>query len=212
MKKFTLKRKSYFAERSALEAFDKALLNHTRAVIKLYVSQFVPPENRQRLRHGNSWSHPGNPQVVSTGVQQHSAELSVKFEHIIAHDLDAINRHIDMIVKAMLEQFMQMMYSTLSATCQQTGNVVDAEEAGGPLEAFAAMLEKIQFSADKQGKVTLPQVHLHPDTLKRMQDAEKTASPELLRRMEETKTRKTAEALQVEALRKARFVKYGEEG
>jgi hypothetical protein len=204
-------KKNYFAERSALAAFDKALLNHVRAVIKLLISQFVLPENNQRLRHGDNWSHPGNSQAVSTGMQQHSAELHVKFKDIVAHDLGAIDLHVEKIAEAMLGQFMQMMYSTLSAACDQTGNVVDAKEAGGPLEGFAAMLEKIQFSADKHGRVTLPQVHLHPDAFKRMQDAQKTASPELLRRIEETKARKTAEALQVEALRKARFVKYGEE-
>lgn len=204
-------RKSYFAERAALAAFDKALLNHVRAIIKQVVSQFVSPENSQRLRHGGSWSHPGNPEAVSTGMQEHSAELYVTFEDIVAHDLGAIDRHAEKIVEAMLGQFMQMMYSTVSAACDQTGNVVDAKDAGGPLEGFAAMLEKIQFSADKHGKVTLPQVHLHPDAFKRMQDAQKTASPELLRRIEETKARKTAEALQVEALRKARFVKYGED-
>lgn len=211
MKTVTSTRKNYFAERSALAAFDKALLSHVRAVIKLLVSQFVSPENNQRLRHGDSWSHPGNSQAVGTGIQRHSAELYVKFEDIVAHDLGAIDRYVEKIAEAMLGQFMQMMYSTLSAACDQTGNVVDAKEAGGPLEGFAAMLEKIQFSADKHGKVTLPQVHLHPDAFKRMQDAQKTASPELLRRIEETKARKTAEALQVEALRKARFVKYGEE-
>lgn len=204
-------RKGYFAERSALTAFDKALLNHVRTVIKLLNSQFVSPENHQRLRHGDSWSLQGNPKAVSTGIQQHSTELYVKFEHIIEHDLGAIDRYVEQIVKGMHEQFMQMMYSTVSAACDQSGNVVDAKEAGGPLEGFAAMLEKIQFSADKYGKVTLPQVHLHPDTFKRMQDAQKTASPELLRRIEETKARKTAEALHVESLRKARFVKYGEE-
>lgn len=211
MKTVTSARKNYFAERPALASFDKALLNHVSAVIKLLVLQFVSPENTQRLRHGGSWSHPGNPQAVSTGIQQHSAELYVKFEDIVAHDLGAIDRHVGKIAEAMLGQFMQMMYSTLSAACDQTGNVVDAKEAGGPLEGFAAMLEKIQFSADKHGKVTLPQVHLHPDAFKRMQDAQKTASPELLRRIEETKARKTAEALQAEAVRKARFVKYGEE-
>lgn len=211
MKTVTSTKKNYFAERSALAAFDKALLNHVRAVIKLLVAQFVSPQNNQRLRHGNSWSHPGNSEAVSTGIKQHSAELYVKFEDIVAHDLGAIDRHVEKIAEAMLGQFMQMMYSTLSAACDQTGNVVDAKEEGGPLEGFAAMLDKIQFSADKHGKVTLPQVHLHPDAFNRMQDAQKTASPLLLRRIEETKARKTAEALQAEALRKARFVNYGGE-
>lgn len=204
-------RKNYFAERSALAAFDNALLNHVRSVINLLISQFVSPENTQRLRHGDSWSHPGNPQAVSTGIQQHSTELYVKFEDIVAHDLGAIDRHVEKIAEGMHGQFMRMMYSTVSAACDQTGNVVDAKEAGGPIEGFAAMLEKIQFSADKHGKVTPPQVHLHPDAFKRMQDAQKNASPELLRRIEEITARKTAEALQVEFLRKARFVKYGEE-
>jgi hypothetical protein len=204
-------RNNYFAERSALAEFDKALLNHVRTVMKLLISQYVKPENTQRLRHGDSWANPGNPHAVSTGIQQHSTELYVKFEDIVAHDLSAIDRHVETIAEGMLGQFMQMMYSTVLAACDQTGNVVDAKQAGGPLEGFAAMLEKIQFSADKHGNVTLPQVHLPPDALKRLQDAEKTASPELLRRMAETKERKTAEALQAEALRKTRFIKYGEE-
>lgn len=205
----TSKRKGYFAEQSAVAAFDQAFARHVGDVLKGFMSKFMSPENTQRLRHGGDWRHPGLPEAIDGGMQQHTSEVMIKYQDVVNHDLGAIDRHVQKIAEDMSRQFQQMMYATVSAACDQTGNVVDAKAAGGPLEGFAAMLEKVQFSADKHGNVTPPQIHLAPETLEKLREAEKAASPELLQRIHDTQARKTAEAIQEEARRKARFVRYG---
>ena len=205
----TSKRKDYFAEHSAIAAFDQALVKHVIAVLKGFMSRFMSPENTQRLRHGGDWRHPGLPEAIGGGMQQHTSEVSVEYQDVVNHDLGAIDRHVQKIAEDMSRQFQQMMYATVSASCDQTGNVVDAKAAGGPLEGIAAMLEKVQFSADKHGNVTPPQIHLSPEMLDKVREAEKSASPELLQRIHDTRERKTSEAIQAEARRKARFVQYG---
>lgn len=208
----TTKRNNYFADDRAIAAFDHTFAKHVSGVLKNFVSQFVSPENTQHLRHGEDWRHPGLPDAIGGGMQQHTSEVVFKFQDVVNHDLSSIDRHVQKITEDMGRQFQQTMYATVSAACDQTGNVVDAKAEGGPLEGFAAMLEKIQFSADKNGKVTEPQVHMSPEMFEKLREAEQSAAPELLRRINNARARKTAEAIEREAQRKARFLRYGEEG
>jgi hypothetical protein len=210
MRVTTTKSNNYFADHRAIAAFDQAFVKHVSGVLKDFVSLFVSPENTQRLRHGGDWRHPGLPHAISGGVHQHTSEVLLKFQDVVNHDLSSIERHVQKITQDMGRQFQQMMYATVSAACDQTGNAVDAAAQGGPLEGLAAMLEKIQFSADKHGKVTEPQIHLSPEMLQKLREAEKSASPELLRRIDDARARNTAEAIGREAQRKARFSRYGE--
>lgn len=205
----TSKRKDYFAKQSAVAAFDQTLAKYLSDVLRGLMSQFMSPENTQRLRHGGDWRHPGLPEAISGGLQKHTSEVTIKYQDVVNHDLGAIDRHVQKIAEDMSLQFQKMMYATVSAACDQSGNVVDAKAAGGPLEGFAAMLEKIQFSADKHGNVTLPQIHIGSEMFEKLREAEKTAPSELLQRIHDTKERKSAEAIQEEARRKARFLRYG---
>jgi hypothetical protein len=205
------KRKDYFAQQSAVAAFDRMVAKHVSDILKAIVSQFMPPENTQRLRHGGDWRHPGLPGAIGSGMQLHTSEVMINYEDVVNHDLRAIDRYAQKIAVDMSRQFRQMMYATVSAACDQTGNVVDAKAAGGPLEAFATMLEKIQFRADRYGHVTLPQMHLSPELMEKLREAENAAPPELLQRINDTRERKTVEAIEAESIRKARFVRYGED-
>ncbi len=110
----------------------------------------------------------------------------------------------------MHRQFAQMLYSTVGAACDQTGNTVDAKAEGSLENAFMAMMEKVQFSVDKNGKVNLPTL-LPPDTGARMMAALEAASPEYKERLEAIKARKIEEALGREAERKAKFACYGDD-
>ena len=210
MTETTTKRHNYFADYRAISAFSHTFATHVDRVLKDFVSQFVPPENTHHLRHGEDWGHPGLSDATSGGVQQHTSEAVFKFQDVVDHDLSAIDHHVQKITEDMGRQFQQMMYATISAACDQSGNVVDAKAEGGPLEGFAAMFEKIQFSADKHGKVTEPQIHMSPEMFEKLREAEKSASPELLQRIKLARERKTADAIDREAHRKARFLRYGD--
>lgn len=200
---------SYFDDEGEASAFNKSLVAFLENVQKGIVSKYLPPENRHYLRHGGKWEHPGLPNAVNGGIEQHSSNVELPFEGIVSHDLGLIDYFVQKLAQDMERQFTQMMYSTVSAACDQTGNTVDTKAAGSVCEAFAEMLEKIEFSADKFGKVKLPEIHAGSEAAASLKKALEDASPEFHQRIEELKARKIAEALDREAKRKARFVRYG---
>ena len=84
-----------------------------------------------------------------------------------------------------------------------------AGAAGSAHEAIAQMLEKVEFSSDKFGTVTPPTIHAGPETVQAMRKSAADAPPEFHQRIEAINARKTAEAVEREVQRKARFVRYG---
>jgi hypothetical protein len=200
----------YFEDERVSSAFQKSIVALLTTIQKDIVSKYLPPENTHRLRHGGKWEHPGLPDAVNGGIEQHSSVNKIQFEDIVNHDLGLIDRFVQKIAQDMERQFTQMMYSTVFTACDQTGNTVDAKAAGSTREAFAEMLEKIQFCADKFGNVRLPEIHAGPEAVSTLKNAFEDASPEFHERMEAIKARKIAEALDREVKRKARFVRYGD--
>ena len=201
----------YFADEVSDREFHRAVVKFFGAVQKRIVARYLAPENTHRMRHGGEWTHPGLPSASGGEMQQHSSETEIAFDDLVNHDLKLIDRFDAQLEQDIGRQFATMIYSTANAACEQSGNVVDAKAIGSVTEAFAAMLEKIQFSADKDGKVNLPEIPVGPEAAVKLEKALKEAPPEFSQRIEEIKARKIAEALQREVERKARFVRYGEQ-
>lgn len=204
------KRTTYFADERASSAFDKSIMAFLATVQKGIVFKLLSPENMHRLRHGGQWSHPGLPHAVNRDLEQHSSVASIPFEDIVKHDLGIIDRFVQKFTQDMERQFSQMIFSTVATACNQTGNIVDAKAAGSAHEAFAEMIEKIEFSADKFGTVKFPEIHAGPEAAAKLKKSLEDAPPAFQQRIEEIKARKIAEALDREAKRKARFVRYGD--
>jgi hypothetical protein len=207
--KATKERRSYFSYEESAEVFNEALIRMLGQARKVATAKYLGPENTYRLLHGGDCTSPGNPDAVGGEMQQHSAFLETRFKDIVANDLSLIERSIQQISAAMDQQFATMFYSTISKTCDRTGNVVDAQEEGSLEAAFMAMMEKIELVADKGGNVTLPQVHVSPDAGARLVAALEATSPEYRERFEALKAKKIEEAVNREAERKAKFVRYG---
>jgi hypothetical protein len=203
-------RVDFLHDKSAAEAFERELMKFLGNALKLRMSQIIPAENVQRFRHGGDWSHPGLPDAYNAEMQQHSSEVVIRFDELVNHDLSAISRYVDKLVDDLNAQFQRMMYATISAACDKSGNVVDASAVGGPIEGIAAMLETIRFSADKHGNVQRPQIHLSPEAFESFRRAQESAPPDLLQRIKQLDEIRSAEAIQEEAQRKARFARYGE--
>lgn len=199
----------YFDDPGSAVAFDKAFLQLLANTQKNVTSKYLSPENTNRLRHGGKWLHPGLPQATGMGLQQHSSAVTIPFEDLVKHDLGAIERCVQKLAADMEQQFAHMLYSTISAACEQSGNTVDAKSAGSIPEAFAEMLEKVEFGADKQGTVRLPEFHMGPEAFESFSKAMDSLPLTFHQRIEEIKARKTLEARDREAKRKARFVCYG---
>lgn len=205
------KSRGYFIDEAGTTAFNTAFTLMLAQHQKKIVSEYMPPENTQRFRHGGAWSHPGAPDVIGSGMQTHSAVIETRFQDLIDNDLDAIGRSMRQLIESIRIQFVQMLYSTLAEACDQTGNTVDAKAEGSLENAFMAMMEKIQFVADKSGKVSLPEIHVAPETGARMMAALEAAPPEYIERLEAVKARKIADALAREVERKAKFARYGDD-
>jgi len=203
------RRACYFSDEVGEDDFHLSFTKLMTKVQANVVSKYLRADNTQRFKHGGQWAHPAAPQAQTTGLKEHSSETSVSFEKIANHDLTVIKEVVGGLVEDMERQFAQMMYSSVSAAAESVGNVVDTPSAGLPREAFAQMLEKIEFASDKFGTVTLPEIHSHPIAAKKLQQSIAEAPPEFHQRIEEIKARKAAEALAREVERKARFVRYG---
>lgn len=204
------KRANYFSDEVGEEDFNLSFIKFMRKAQTNAFSKYLRAENTQRFKHGRQWAHPAAPQALKADLKGHSSETSVPFEKIASHDLTVIEQVVGGLVGDMERQFAQMMYSTMSAAAARAGNVVDTPSAGSPREAFAQMLEKLEFAADKFGKVTLPEIHSLPDAANKLQQSIAEAPPEFHERIEGIKARKSAEALAREVERKARFVRYGD--
>lgn len=204
------RRANYFSDEIGEEDFHQSFVKLFDEIRKKSISKYMNPENTQRFKHGGYWAHPAAPNVLPGDMREHSTETAVSFEKIVNHDLTVIDQVFRELSDGMERQFAEVMYSTMSAAAESVGNVVDAKAVGMPHEAFAEMLEKIQFSADKYGNVSLPTIHLGEETHQSLQKSFADAPPEFHERLESIKARKIAEAKEREVQRKARFACYGE--
>jgi hypothetical protein len=203
-------RRNYFSDYAGNAGFNKAFGEYLGALQKEIVAKYLSPENTMRLHHGQAWQHPANSEVVDGGMKEHSVSTETNFQDIVDHKLELIDECVQHLTEGMHRQFAQMLYSTVHDSCDRTGNVVEAKVM--PLEnAFIAVMEKVSFSADRHGVVRLPEVHTHPDMAKKMMAAVENAPAEYKQRLEQIKARKSKEAIEREAERKTKFVRYGEE-
>ncbi len=205
----TGRRANYFSDEVGEKEFHQSFVKLLAQVQKEAFSKYLNSENTHRFKHGGQWAHPAAPDVLLGDMKAHSAETVVSFDKVVNHDLTVIDQVLDQLSGSMERQFAQMMYSTVSAAAEAVGNTVSAKAAGSPHEAFAQMLEKMEFSADKFGNVSLPTLHLAPETFQALERSAANAPPEFHQRIEEIKARKAEEAVGREIQRKARFVRYG---
>lgn len=204
----SLPNSGYFSDDKGNAAFNASFRRMLVERLKAYKARYLNAENTFRLRHGRDWLHPGIPEAITSGIQEHSAFAETPFQELIDNDLGQIERTVAKLAEAMGKNFATMMYSTMSAACEQTGNTVDAKAEISLADTFFATIEKIEFVADRHGNVNPPEIHTSPEIGKRMAAALEAVSPEFTERFEQLKARKIREALEREAARKAKFVCY----
>jgi hypothetical protein len=180
-------------------SFSRALQGLNRKLVRDRISE----ENTQRFNHGRSWVHAANSNVSGGEFRSMSAEMDIKFEDVIANNLDIIPNSFLKIVEAFKRQFMEALYSTVSEACDRSGNTVSAKAAGSFAAGFMEAMKKIEFGVDREGNVSLPEIHAgDPQKL----IAEIEAQPaEYHAEFERLKSEKIAAALDREKQRKERF-------
>jgi hypothetical protein len=210
MKQTAGQRPSFFEFEAGEHAFNEEFTSALRQFQKALRRKFVPPENTYRLYHGDRWCNPASVELASGETKMILAELSILSKDIVLNNLGLLKLSFANVSETLQRQLAALMYSTMSDACDASGNVVDAQKEGSLPNSFVAMLEKVEFAADKHGIVHMPEVHAPPGIAERLMSELEAAGPEFGEKVEQLKQKKILEATEREAARKARFARYGE--
>ena len=109
----------------------------------------------------------------------------------------------------MERQFAFNIYGLVNTAAEKTGNVVDARAAGSIAKSMLEILRKIELGVDRDGNVSMPQIHVGPEMFQRITKELENVPPELKAEIERVKAEKVQAALQGEADRKAQLKRQG---
>ena len=166
---------------------------------------FVSEHNVLRMNHGSSWLHSAREPEPDTTMHTISAETVIPFKGIAENDLGLIAETILPISEEMERQFTQNMYGLIGAGAEKVGNVVDAKQAGSFPLSMLEMFRKIEIDVDRDGNVSMPQIHVGSDMYERVTTEMQNVPTELAAEFEQVKAEKIRLAHEREVARKAKF-------
>jgi len=186
-------------------AFDRSVTELMAAMQNETHSMFVSEHNVLRLNHGGKWTHSARDDDPETTMHVITAEMSIPFKDIADNDLNLIARTLQPISEEMQRQFSQNMYGVVGAAAEKVGNVVNAQETGSFAESMLEMFRKIELGVDRDGNISMPQLHVSPETYKKIAAEMNSTPPDVQAEIEKVKAAKIEEAFEREAERKAKF-------
>jgi hypothetical protein len=166
---------------------------------------FIHEHNVLRMNHGENWVHSARDAEPDTTMHNISAEWTIPFARIAENDLNLIAQTILPINEQMERQFAKNMYGVVGAAAEKAGNIVDAEGTGSFAVSMLEMLRKIELGVDRDGNVSMPQIHVGPGMYERIVSELQDVPPDLSAEIERVKAEKSQLALDREAERKAKF-------
>jgi hypothetical protein len=166
---------------------------------------FVSNQNVLRLNHGRQWVHSAREPEPDTSMHSISSEWLIPFKEIADNDLGLIARSLLPVSEDMARQFAQNMYGVVGAAAEQVGNVVDAKAAGSVAASLIEMMSKIELGVDRDGNVSMPQIHAGSDAYEKLVEAMQNMDPKDAAEFERLKQEKSRQALEREAERRAKF-------
>ena len=175
-----------------------ALAEIVAAQQKEVLSKFMLEENVLHFKHGAQWNYPANSFSEDGKMESIQAEFLLPFDRIIDGDMTLISESIGSITKQLTEAIVSKLYETMSGACDRSGNVI---KGGDFPSSVLAALEKMEFSVGADGNVELPQLHIHPDQAKKLQEQ----PAEFLEKVREVRERKSEDAVRRERERIAKF-------
>jgi hypothetical protein len=165
----------------------------------------VSRQNVMRMNHGRNWVHSARDPEPDTSMHSISAEWLVPFREIADNDLNLIGRSIHQMSEELSRQFFQNMYRVVGAAAERVGNVVSAENAGSVSQSLIEMMSKIELGVDRDGNVSMPQIHAGTEAHAKLVAELENMAPEVEAELERLRLEKTREALEREAARRAKF-------
>ena len=202
-----MQRRNYFGsdnDKAFMTALMQAVSDRTTAA----QSQFISPENVHIFNHGRSWNMPASSDSSNTGMKTHTTEMLTKHQDIIDGELTVIDRTIEELANSMTSQMSAMLFQTISDSCDENGQTVDAQGQPFTIDFIIAILAKLEFGVGRDGEVQLPTIM--GGAVDKLKLACQQALPEKQKELDDLIERKKSEALERERIRLARFVGYNE--
>nr|WP_312972992.1 hypothetical protein [Pseudomonas sp.] len=199
-----MKRSQPFPFDAQAEAVMTAFGQDARERMRAEQSRIAGSGRVQSFNHGRAWQshHSYDPDRVDE-VQTLEHMVVVDTADVLLGRLGLIESAAAELTNGMAKGFAKMFYELLSDTCEEHGNVV---QGGGTLgEQMLEALESIEFSVGRDGKVVLPEFRVGSDIARQLGTDPSVNSPKLDARAQEIMKLKSAQALEKEAARKAKF-------
>jgi hypothetical protein len=194
-----------FVDDDKIRGFDRAYTMLMRELHKRQTSMYVNEDNILHYNHGANWIRSAREDDEGPQMQTLSTEWSIPFQSIVDNDLSLIETGLRNAVESLSAQFARSIYSVVGAAAERVGNVVSEKETGSGAQSFLEMLKKIEFGVDRDGNVSLPEMHVGPDMAEKLINELKSQPPEFGEEVERVKAERSELALQKEAERKAKF-------
>jgi len=131
-----------------------------------------------RVLHGGGFRYENNEKELHSPIREVSTEVVYKYDEIINFDLESFCNELYKMVIDRIGQLQRMMYDEISSATELTGNKVDVQGSKFDPELLLQMLEKIEISFDENGDPILPQLHVAPDTFKKIKKLDYTPEQE----------------------------------
>jgi hypothetical protein len=200
-----------FPADKASKAFIGAMVVVIRERTDALMTNVLSQENIQSFYHGEGWIDQGHDGPTNTGTFELSqVEHVIEVGDISSSDFSILFKFIESMAQSLFENMMKLLYSRVSEAVESVGNVVSAADSGSTAAAFLEMLRKIEFGVDNKGKVSLPQIHVHPDNAAKLESELANQGRAFQLEAEVIKSEKIADALKREQARLARFKGFSE--
>jgi hypothetical protein len=194
-----------FVDDEEIQGFDRAYRLMLRELHKRQTSMYMNEDNILHYSHGANWVRSAREDDEGPKMQTLSTEWSIPHQSIVDNDLSLITSSLQNAAESLSAQFSRSIYSVVGAAAERVGNVVSNKETGSTAQSFLEMLKKIEFGVDREGNVSLPQMHVGPDMAEKLINELKSQPPEFSEEVERVKAERSELALQKEAERKAKF-------
>ncbi|MDC7675551.1 hypothetical protein [Asticcacaulis machinosus] len=158
----------YYAFGREQHAFAKTFAKCMNNLHQEIASEVIGQDNLQNYQHGGSSFHPASPNLPRSELKESSAIMETKFEDIIGQNLALLPQALQHLHDAMTRNFYEMLFSGVTASCDRVGNTVSALDYANNAEAMLDALRKVEFSVDRNGKVTLPEILVGPGSAEPM--------------------------------------------
>ena len=192
---------TFFEMREEGDAFMASVTKLVGQLIRQKNGERVPVENHQVFMHGRTWRHPANERATTGEMQTHGAEFVTPFDDIVGGDFNMVPRFIASMVQQFDDASARMLYESMAEICEANGQTVDGRDKSFP-EAFMEAFRKIEFGVDRDGNVSLPEVHV--GSMKMVEQLQ-AMGEEYQAEFERLKQEKIERAEQAEEARRSKF-------